>query len=305
VTQFRRLSFAAAAVAAALSIAATALAKPASQRHAPAPLDGGALYRRNCSPCHGMDGSGNGPNASLFTLRPRNLHEGFLDAYSTEDLVRRIRDGRPLELALDKPALYRRAEQVDDIARYLETLPTVDWEAVGLGWSIYMTRCETCHGPFGEPPELTAAARRPPDFRDPRFQKSISDRELLMAVVHGRKGMPALTPRLNPAEAVEALSYVRHLSPGFQLYTEYCAVCHGDDGRGADSFGEAFPAPGVVFDRDYFRRTSPEDLRAAVWHMAQMQVPSMPHFRDVLTENETRAIVEFLKEREKLHRKED
>jgi len=285
-------------VAAALPGAASQAAR---KRARPAP-DGGALYRRNCAPCHGMDGSGNGPNAALFAVRPRNLHEGFLTVYPTDDLVRRIRDGRPLELALDRPALYRRAEQVDELATYLEHLPSVDWEAVGLGWSIYMTRCENCHGPFGDPPELPAAARRPPDFRDPRFQKTIRDRELLMAIVHGRKGMPALAPRLNPAEAVELLAFIRHLSNGFELYTQYCVVCHGDDGRGAESSGGAMPAPNVVFDRSYFRRTTPEDVRAAVWHMVKLQAPSMPHFRELLSEQETRAIVEFLKERDKLHR---
>lgn len=294
-----RFRFTVAVLAGALLVSGSAHADAAQTN---AGLDGGALYRKHCSSCHGMDGSGNGPNAALFSIRPRDLHEGFLALYSNDELVQRIRDGRPLELAIDRQALYRRAELVDDVARYLERLPFVDWDTIDVGWSVYLARCQVCHGAFGNPPELRDAARRPPDFRDPRFQKTISDRQLLMAVVHGRKGMPALTPRLNPAEAVALLAFVRHLSNGFEVYTQYCAVCHADDGRGSQSFGDVFPAPDVVFDRAYFTHTSPEDLRANVWHMVRAQVPSMPHFSDVLSEQEAQAIVAFLKERDALHR---
>jgi mono/diheme cytochrome c family protein len=38
------------------------------------PIDGGALYAKNCAQCHGDSGYGDGPLASAFSSRPRNLN---------------------------------------------------------------------------------------------------------------------------------------------------------------------------------------------------------------------------------------
>jgi mono/diheme cytochrome c family protein len=250
-----------------------------------------------------MDGSGSGPNAALFAANPRDLHEGFLDKYSTDDLVRRVLDGQQLKLAIDRQALRARAEQTEIAIAYLRRLPTLDWELLNPGWAIYMMRCQSCHGEFGHPRELSTSITPPPDFSTEKFQSAITDRDLLMAVMHGRKGMPALTPRLNPEEALQLLAFLRLLSPGFELYSRYCAACHADDGGGAATFGDSMPAPQVVFDEEYFTHTSANHLRGAVWHMLDTQLPSMPHYRGTITKAKATAIIEFLKERDKLHRK--
>jgi hypothetical protein len=51
----------------------------------------------------------------------------------------------------------------------------------------------------------------------------------------------------------------------------------------------------VVFDRAYFARRDPEAMRAKIWHMLSEHKPSMPHFRDRLSEPEARAIIMHLK----------
>ena len=269
---------------------------PGAARGDAAELNGGRLYRKYCASCHGVSGRGDGPDASIFATPPRNLHEGFLERYSNEDLVRRVREGRPLELALDLPALRARASEVEALVAYLTRLPTVNWVRAERGREIYAERCELCHGPHGRPgPRLPPGVRPPRDLSDAAVQRSIGDKELLILVRHGRDGMPALTPRVPESAEAPLAAFVRLLSPGFALYDTYCANCHGDDGRGVHTVAEVIPLPKMVFDRAYFSQRDPEQLRAAVWHMVAEQKPMMPHYRWTLDEAQARAIIEYLK----------
>ena len=258
-------------------------------------LDGRQLYREYCSSCHGIGGKGDGPDAAIFAARPRSLREGFLGKYKTEELVRRVREGRPLELALDLPALRARAGEVEALAVYMRRLPATDWKLAGRGQDVYVDRCEVCHGPTGRPGSaLPVGVQRPPDLSDPSYQKGVSDAELIRAVRHGRKGMPGLTPRVSEDDARALAAYVRLLSPGYELYSRYCAACHGDDGRGNGNLSEEIHRPTVAFDREYFTHVDPERLRTNVWHMVRDEKPVMPHFRVLLNTAQARAIVEYL-----------
>jgi mono/diheme cytochrome c family protein len=258
-------------------------------------IDGGALYTHHCEGCHGVTGRGDGPDADLFSTRPRDLQSGFLARYSTDELVRRIRDGMPLVLALDPVGLRARAGEVEAIAAYLQRLPMIDWPTVELGQGAYLDDCELCHGRAGAPePKLPGDARSPRDLGDPAFQRETTDAQIADVVRHGHGGMPAAPPMI-AKELPALIAYVRLLSPGYALYDRYCASCHGDDGRGSGSFGDEEGRPTVVFDRAYFRRRDPERVRAAVWHMLDTQRPSMPHLRTTLSEADARAIVAYLK----------
>jgi mono/diheme cytochrome c family protein len=258
--------------------------------------DGKRLYRNYCASCHGIDGRGNGPDAGIFVTPPRNLREGFLTKYTTDDLVRRVREGRPLELALDLPALRARAADVEAIVAYLKRLPTLDWPVVARGQELFMDRCALCHGPLGKPGQvLPPGVRPPPDLSDPSVQASMGGAKLIDLVRHGREGMPALTPRVPEAAGPPLAAYVSVLSPGFTLYSQYCASCHGDDGRPPADVAPGIQRPGVVLDRSYFKSRDAEQLRTAVWHMIAAEKPAMPHYRRLLDEAQARAIVEYLK----------
>lgn len=268
------------------------VAGPTASAGAP---DGRRLYREYCSSCHGIAGKGDGPDASIFAARPRNLREGVLKQYKADELVQRVREGQPLELALDLPALRARAADVEVLAAYLKRLPGIDWELASRGEDVFAERCVLCHGATGRPgPTVPTGVARPRDLSDPSFQKSVSDAELIMIVRHGRAGMPGLTPRVSEEDAAALAAYVRLLSPGYELYSKYCAACHGDDGRGNGNLAEAMNRPPVAFNRDYFVHTDAERLRANVWHMLRDQKPMMPHFHVLLTEAQARAIVEYL-----------
>jgi mono/diheme cytochrome c family protein len=143
---------------------------------------------------------------------------------------------------------------------------------------------------------LPPGIRRPRDLGDAAFQRGTNDTDMMVAVRHGREGMPALTPRLSEEQARQVTAFVRLLSPGYVTYAAYCAACHGDHGIGTGSFAEFYAAPTVIFDRAYFARHDPEALRASAWHMVQQHRPSMPHFRGTLSEAQARAIGEYLKQ---------
>jgi mono/diheme cytochrome c family protein len=258
--------------------------------------DGRALYLRYCASCHGAQGRGDGPDADVFAEKPRDLREGFLQEYSVDDLVRRVREGAPLQLGLDLPALKARASEVNALVSHLKRLPAIDWDVAASGWDTYADRCVACHGEYGAPGKgLPAGVRPPRDLSDPAFQRTTGDEELVSAVRHGREGMPALVPRIPEGDGLPLATFVRLLSPGFRLYSRYCASCHGDDGLGAEGPPGSLQVPAVRFDEAYFRRTDPEHLNKAVWHMTAEQKPAMPHYRWTLTEAQTRAIVEYLR----------
>lgn len=261
-----------------------------------AEADGKRLYLRRCAPCHGERGGGDGPDAPYYSAPPRDLRGGFLSRYSTDDLVRRVREGRSLPLGVDLDMLKKRATEVESIISHMKRLPAIDWRRVEAGWETYVDRCEACHGPYGRPGRLLpAGVRAPRDLSDPDYQSRMTDEDLLITVRHGRDHMPALVPRVPEVEGPALAAFVRLLSPGFELYSRHCAACHGDDGRGVGSLIETMRVPTVIFDRAYFRRREPEQIRHAVWHMLDEHQPAMPHFRWSLTEGETRAIVEYLK----------
>jgi mono/diheme cytochrome c family protein len=272
------------------------LAAVANASGAPAARDGEQLYLRQCAPCHGKTGTGDGPDAPYYSASPRNLRDGFLDRYSTAALVLRIREGRSLPLAVDPKALKKRTGEAASLVDHLKRLPSIDWRQVDEGWGLYVDRCESCHGPYGSPgTSLPAGVRPPRDLSDPSYQRSLSDADLLAAVRHGRRHMPALVPRVPEKDGPLLASFVRVLSPGFQLYSRHCAACHGDDGRGVGSLIETLGVPTVVFDEAYFRSHDPDRIRRSVWHMVDQHKPAMPHFRWDLSEPEARAIVEYLK----------
>jgi mono/diheme cytochrome c family protein len=271
-------------------VSAVGLAAPGGE------LSGAHLYRSYCAPCHGTTGYGDGPDAPLFTAPPRNLREGFLEIYPTEDLVRRVREGKPLELTLDPAALRARIQDVDALVMYVQQLPKRNWSAVARGRLIYDDRCESCHGPYGKPPStLPAGVQPPPDLSTGKLQRTVSNAQLIALVRHGRKGMPALTPRIPQRDGPALAAFVQLLSPGFVLYDRNCAVCHGDDGRGQGTLAEELHVPTVVLDNTYFRTHDAEQIHAGVWHMLAKQKPAMPHYRWALTESQARAIVEYLK----------
>lgn len=254
--------------------------------------DGERLYRRHCAPCHGPAGRGDGPDASLFVPPPPNLREGILVRHDPERLARRVLDGTPLALAHGPSAEHDRTEQVEALVTHLKRLPTINWSRLETGEALWVDQCESCHGPFGRPPPGSAV----PDLSSPAWQAAHDDARLTTLVRHVPPGQLGLHETPDAADTRALVTYVRFLSPGFELYSRYCATCHGEDGRGAGAteIGRE-NHPTVIFDRAWAGHIDDERLRARVWHMMAGQKPTMPHLRHRLDEAQVGAIIAYLR----------
>ncbi len=258
---------------------------------------GRALFLRNCSECHGLDGSGNGPERDYLAKPPADLHDGkIVSRYSDEEIAAFVRDGKRLRLELRPELLKRNAQETEALYRFVRRLPEIDWEKWEAGEEVFLSRCVTCHDYYGGPsPMLPEGVKAPRDLADPKLQASLSDDELKLLVRHGKDGMPALVPRLTEAEANAAVAYVRILSPGYALYDRYCLDCHGMRGEGGTGHLADAVAPEFAFTEEYFESNSADDVRKAIWHMLREKNPSMPHFREALSVTEVKAIIAYLR----------
>lgn len=268
---------------------------PAFARRRPAHESGAGLFARHCATCHGATARGDGPDAPLFAIPPANLIPVVRDR-DIEELVPVLRNGAERMLAFEPEALRARTAEVEDLSTYLARLPDIDWKLAERGEEVFVDRCEICHGPFGRPgPGVPPGVGVPRALSTAAFQRAVTDPQLLVIVRHGRRGMPALTPPPPERDGPALVAFVRLLSPGFERYSHYCAACHGEDGRGAGSFGEVIPRPTVVFDRHYFATHDAEQIRVAVWHMARAKTPMMPHFATRLDDAQLRAILTWVR----------
>lgn len=259
--------------------------------------DGKFLFDAYCAVCHGTDARGDGPDADLFSPRPRNLRDGILTRYDDDVLVERIRHGRPLGLARDPEALRARAGDTETLVAHMQRLPKIDWRVAERGQELYVDRCEVCHGPFGHASTVLplGVTKAPRDLSDPAYQRATSDDALVDRVRHGHAKMPAI-PDFGLRENQTALvAFVRILSPGYETYSRFCAACHGDDGRGPGFDWATEKRPTVVFDAAYFAKKDPEALRRDVWHMVGDVQPQMPHMSRLLSPRDVRSILRYLR----------
>ncbi len=250
--------------------------------------DGRRLFESHCAPCHGANGTGDGPDARLFTPPPRDLHDGVLTRYGTDELVRRVRQGRLLALTRDPHALDEQLRRTDAMMAYLPRMAAANWPAARRGRALYESNCADCHGGAGVP---AAAADAPPDLTTAAVQDTL-DRP---AVRHTRPNMRTLAPTPTPAQGTDLLAFVGLLSPGYTLYTRHCASCHGDDGTPVTVVPTGGRRPQVRIDRAYLAATRPQEVETAIWHMLDATTPQMPHFDTTLDDGQLRAIVEYLR----------
>ncbi|MET0153103.1 MAG: c-type cytochrome [Candidatus Binatia bacterium] len=259
---------------------------------------GRALYMAHCSRCHGASGIGDGPDAALLRNRPADLRRSeVLDAFSDDKLAERIREGKVMRFAFRPESINRQAAETEALYQFLRKLPERSWKSIDAGEQIYYVRCTPCHDRYGHPePALPpGVTRRPQDLSDGVFQAAISDRELRSLVRHGRRGMPAVLPRVTEAESADLVRFVRLLSPGYEIYDRFCSTCHGPHGEGATGALLTGPAPHFAFDASYFRTHTSDETRQAIWHMLEDKTPTMPHFDDTLSSAEVKAILRYLR----------
>ena len=77
------------------------------------------------------------------------------------------------------------------------------------GAAIFKQKCSMCHGPEGK----GFAAIKTPDMTDPKWQKSLTDKEMEEVIKNGKKGtsMPAFGEKLKDDEVTAVIGFVRSL----------------------------------------------------------------------------------------------
>ncbi len=138
---------------------------------------GEAVYVRRCSPCHGIDGDGNGAAAKYLSPRPRDFTRGSFKLRTTEtgeppldsDLIRTVKEGIP-STAMPTWESALSSTEIEDVVAYIKTFapdrfdpafppivvevgsaPSVNQALVDRGREIFQrVECWKCHGDQGK-----------------------------------------------------------------------------------------------------------------------------------------------------------
>lgn len=233
------------------------------------PAVGEVYYRSTCIACHGERGVGG--------IGPQITNKVFINSVSNGALFHWIAHGRPGTsmipfLAEKQGPMQLTARQIRDVIAYLRDvgtrgdLPVLRTGAGDArhGAELFMGNCAPCHGTDGE-------GASGPQLNNPAFLRTASDGFLFATIVLGRSGTAMLPMvagheglgQIQPNKVGDVIAYMRQwdypatwhktrriteMSPraiasGRQKYAEYCAACHGDDGKGvADDVSGYAPA---------------------------------------------------------------
>jgi cytochrome c oxidase cbb3-type subunit 3 len=127
-------------------------------------------------------------------------------------------------------------------------------DAVAAGKRLFLTYCSQCHG-------STAEGARGKSYGFPNLTDGDwlygGDPDIIKAsIADGRAGvMTPFAGTLNSTQIEDAAEYVRQIAQlssdpakaarGKEVFATNCTVCHGPEGKGARSMGEAFAALGA------------------------------------------------------------
>lgn len=177
--------------------------------------------------------------------------------------------------------------------------------------ALYKEHCAVCHGDSGNGQTRARSGLNPPprDFSSQEAAVELSRERMIASVTHGRPGtaMVAFANRLSEQQIASIVDYIRSEfmpapkkvqatggeSPGKAIYTQHCAVCHGDKGNGAMwTQASLNPAPRdfTAVDATVFTR---ERMIQSVTH--GRPGTAMMSFRKRLSPREIEAVVDYIR----------
>ncbi|MBM4256721.1 MAG: c-type cytochrome [Deltaproteobacteria bacterium] len=269
---------------------------------------GQVLYLQHCADCHGWEGRGDGPLAGVLANRPPILRQeiGIFAHNSDTPIVERILAGVPFRTIQFGTAPYT-DEELSSLVSYLQQVPTIRWQTVQQGKEVYDSLCAACHGLYGRGDGLGARsfAARLPDLSNPTYQQQHPEASLIHSITNGTGEMSGAGDILTAPDIRAVVAFLRVLSPGYELYSRFCAYCHGADGVPVATKGvQMSPAasnPPPHFDEPYFRTRSVDQIRTSVLHMRRQPRPTMPHLARQLTADDAFEIVRYLRSLATIH----
>lgn len=191
---------------------------------------------------------------------------------------------------------------------FAAVLPVAAWSAAPA--ALYKEHCAVCHGDRGDGQTRARSGLNPPprDFTSEAAAIELSRERMITSVTHGRPGtaMVAFEGRLSEREIESIVDYIRTEfmpkpkakraageSLGKAIYTQHCAVCHGDKGSGAMwTQASLNPAPRnfTAVDPNVFTR---ERMIASV--TLGRPGTAMMSFRKRLSPKEIEAVVDYIR----------
>ena len=209
---------------------------------------GQQIYRVNCAVCHGVEGDGNGPAASMFRIRPRDFRSGTFKFRSTpsgslptdEDLLRTITQGVRWTGMIGRPDL--RDNDWRAVIQYIKTFsprfvkekpgkpisvpaaPEKTQQILDQGKRLYKeVGCTDCHGEHGRGDGLSAAELKddwgwkiwPSDLTWRPLKRGSDIKETYLTLASGLSGtpMPSYAASLSSRELWALVYYLESLVP--------------------------------------------------------------------------------------------
>lgn len=187
-------------------------------------FDGYRIFRANCSVCHGLDGTGNGPLASKLETKPADLtNSDSLKKKSDRELFKIIEGSAPHgQVSDDMPrwGLALPQAQIRSLLTYVRYLHSSEHPVSGnpvMGKQIYDNNCAICHGSDGrgEGTITKIYDMEPADHTDASSMNRMSNEKIYSIISDGTKGaklMPGWKNILSEKEIGDVISYIRLLS---------------------------------------------------------------------------------------------
>ena len=192
-----------------------------------------------------------------------------------------------------------------------------------VGRKLYMTHCYSCHGMTGRG-DGPAAARllpKPRDLTDDGYMSKKTDQDLYTvisggsAAIHRFSEMRGWSDFLYPEGIQDIIAYIRTLhrpaaakhppfarqgnsDSGKRLYADYCAVCHGKEGRGDGPVTGMFgPKPFDFTDKAGMAAKPDLDLYYAIFGGGEAIGKSayMPRWGGLLTEQQIWDVIAYVR----------
>ncbi|RKZ61447.1 MAG: hypothetical protein DRQ44_11770 [Gammaproteobacteria bacterium] len=187
-------------------------------------FDGYRIFRANCSVCHGLDGTGDGPLASKLETKPADLtNSNRLEKKTDRELFKIIEGSAPHgQVSDDMPqwGLALPQAQIRSLLTYVRYLHSSKHPVSGnpvMGQQIYDDNCAVCHGTDGrgEGTITKVYDMEPADHTDASSMNLMSNEKIYSIISDGSKGaklMPGWKNILSEKEIGDVISYIRLLS---------------------------------------------------------------------------------------------
>ncbi len=170
------------------------------------------------------------------------------------------------------------------------------------GQELYLEKCEPCHGIDGKGNgSLAANLTNPsPEIGSADVLRVSIPYEWYQVVTAGRmdRQMPPFTS-LSEQQRWDVLAYIfslgmsrESLLQGKELFTQNCASCHGESGRGDGSLAETSgKTPANFMD---FSVSANRSLERSFQAISRGLAPGMPAFSEKLTDDEIWMLAEYV-----------